>query len=53
MVFISGDPFLDSDPVFAVRNSLIIDTTKHDNDEGNRKAPFHTAEFDFVMAPAG
>lgn len=53
MIFPSGDKYLSQDPVFGVRKSLIIDVAKHETDEGNRKAPFYTAEFDFVMEPAG
>ena len=52
MIFPSGDKYLGQDPVFGVRDSLVIDVKKHDDDEGNRKAPFYTAEFDFVMVPA-
>lgn len=52
MIFPSGDKYLSQDPVFGVRESLIIDVAKHENDEGNRKAPFYTAEFDFVLEPA-
>ena len=52
MIFPDGDPHLGKDPVFGVRDSLIIDVKKHEQDEGNRKAPFYTAEFDFVMVPA-
>ena len=51
MIFPSGDKYLRRDPVFGVRQSLIIDVAKHENDEGNRKAPFYTADFDFVMEP--
>ncbi len=52
MIFINGDPYLGIDPVFGVRDSLIIDAEKHEKDEGNRKAPFYTADFNFVMEPA-
>ncbi len=52
MIFASGDPHIEKDPVFGVRESLIIDVAKHEADEGNRKAPFYTAEFDFVMEPS-
>ena len=52
MIFTRGDPHLDEDPVFGVRDSLIIDVEKHETDQGNRKAPFYTAEFDFVMQAA-
>jgi len=45
-VFVAGDPFLDSDAVFGVKESLV--------------APFPTAkdghctlEYDFVLAPKG
>ncbi len=51
MIFTSGDKYLSIDPVFGVRNSLIIDLETHEKDEGNRKAPFYTADFDFVMEP--
>ena len=52
MIFTKGDPHLGEDPVFGVRESLIIDVAKHETDEGDRKAPFYTSEFDFVMEPA-
>lgn len=55
-LFASDSPYLDSDAVFGVRDSLIIPFQPHDPG----KAPdgrtldrrFHTATYDFVLAPA-
>jgi hydroxyquinol 1,2-dioxygenase len=53
--FVRGDPFLDADPVFVVKSSLIVDFVRHDDvaDAAARKttAPFYTVEFDFGLTP--
>jgi catechol 1,2-dioxygenase len=53
-VFPRGGKYLESDAVFGVKKSLIIDFPKHDDPvrarELNVANPFHTAEFDFVLA---
>jgi hydroxyquinol 1,2-dioxygenase len=56
-IFESGDPWLKSDAVVAVKESLICEFKRHDSaDEaaGRFKVepPFYTADFDFVLKPA-
>ena len=54
-IFFSGDPYLASNVVFAVRESLIIDIHKHDLASEaarlNVKNPFYTAHYEFVLKP--
>jgi hydroxyquinol 1,2-dioxygenase len=56
-IFVEGDPYLDSDAVFGVRNSLVVDFVRHDSAEQAAKygvkTPFYTAEYDFVLQPRG
>ena len=57
-VFDSIDPYLKSDAVFGVKDSLIVDFGNHEpGDELGRRfgmdTPFVTAEYDFVLKPAG
>ena len=55
-LFVKDAPYLDSDAVFAVKDSLIVDFERH----GPGKAPtgevmdvpFYTCEYDFRLAPA-
>jgi protocatechuate 3,4-dioxygenase beta subunit len=56
-IFDSVDKYLESDAVFAVKESLICTFTEHHTrDEAakqfNIEPPFCTAEFDFVLKPA-
>jgi hydroxyquinol 1,2-dioxygenase len=56
-IFDRADPYLASDAVFAVKDSLICDFVRHEGPapEAARlgiAAPFYTAEFDFRLAPA-
>src|SRR5688572_696934 len=55
-VFVEGDPYLDSDAVFAVKTSLIAPFQRHDSPQeaAARKAtaPFYTVEYDFALTPA-
>lgn len=55
-IFDRRDPYLNSDAVFAVKDSLICDFTRHDGGaEGQRygiDGPYFAAEFDFRLAPA-
>ena len=56
-VFVAGSPYLDSDAVFAVKQSLIRDFAEVD-DPGQAAAygvgtPFRHAHFDVVLQPAG
>lgn len=55
-LFVEGDPYLESDVVFAVKNSLVIDFKRNDSEAEAKKvglkAPFHAANYDFVLKPA-
>lgn len=55
-IFVAGDPHLDSDPVFAMKKSLVVDFVRHDSPEEAKArgmtAPFYTVEYDFVLKPA-
>jgi hydroxyquinol 1,2-dioxygenase len=46
-IFDDADPYLESDTVFAVKDSLICRFTRHDEVD----PPFCAAEFDFVLKP--
>lgn len=54
-LFARGDPYLSSDAVFGVKESLIVDFVRHDSaDEAAQhgvRAPFYTVEYDFVLKP--
>jgi hydroxyquinol 1,2-dioxygenase len=54
-IFAAGDKYLDSDAVFGVKDSLIVDFHRHDPgtapDGSRRDKPFHTATFDFTLTP--
>ena len=56
-VFVAGDPYLDSDAVYAVKDSLIGQFKKVDSPEEAKKLglpnPFTKLEWDFRLAPAG
>jgi hydroxyquinol 1,2-dioxygenase len=53
--FVAGDPYLDSDAVFAVRESLIAEFRKVDSPEEAKKlgmpSPFLRLDFDIRLAP--
>jgi hydroxyquinol 1,2-dioxygenase len=55
-LFASDSPYLDSDAVFGVRDSLIIPYTRHDAGKGPDgrvlDRAFHTAQYDIHLAPA-
>ncbi len=55
-LFPSDSPYLDSDAVFGVRDTLILPFEKHAPgkapDGRVLDKPFHTASFDFALAPA-
>lgn len=55
-LFVEGDPYLDSDAVFGVRESLVVPFVRHDSeDEAARlevPAPFYTVDYDFVLEHA-
>ncbi len=54
-LFVADDPYLDSDAVFGVRESLIVPFTRHKADEEaqrmNMSGPFFTVDYDFVLEP--
>ncbi len=54
-LFVSGDPYLDSDAVFGTKDSLVVDFIRHDSAEEAERfhitAPFYTVEYDFVLRP--
>jgi protocatechuate 3,4-dioxygenase beta subunit len=55
-LFVKGDPYLESDVVFGVKDSLIVDFARNDSEAEARRlgvtAPFFTASYDFVLTPA-
>jgi hydroxyquinol 1,2-dioxygenase len=55
-LFVEGDPYLESDVVFGVKNSLVIDFKRNDSEAEAKKlglkAPFCQASYDFVLKPA-
>lgn len=54
-LFVSDSPFIESDVVFGVRNSLVVDFQSHPAgkapDGRAMKTPYHTCSYDFVLAP--
>jgi len=55
-VFDADDPYLDSDAVFAVKDSLVrrfdCSTSPDDARRWGVEAPFYATEYDFVLTPA-
>jgi len=55
-IFVADSPYLDSDAVFGVRNSLIVDFDKHAPgkapDGRQLDKPFYTAKYDFKLVPS-
>jgi hydroxyquinol 1,2-dioxygenase len=55
-LFAADSKYLDSDAVFGVRDSLIIPYARHERgaapDGRIMDKPFHSAQYDFVLAPA-
>lgn len=55
-LFVKDSPYLDSDAVFGVRNSLIVDFPKHPPgkapDGRQMDKPFYTAKYDFRLVPS-
>ena len=53
-IFVRGDPYIDSDAVFGVKESLIVPFELEEDAgrarEAGVRAPFWTAEFDFALA---
>ncbi len=57
-LFDKVDPYLDSDAVFGVKDSLICDFPVHETRDADAvrygiDPPFCTCEYDFVLSPAG
>lgn len=54
-IFVKGDPYLASDAVFGVKDSLIVDFVPNDSAEEAARyklpAPFYTVNYDFVLRP--
>lgn len=54
-LFVADSPYLDSDAVFGVRDSLIVEFQSHEPgiapDGRQMKSRFHTAEYDFRLTP--
>ena len=52
-IFVRGDQYLQSDPVFGVKQSLIVDFVQHDDPDQAETLgvtnPFYTAEKNFVL----
>ena len=55
-LFPADSPYLDSDAVFGVRDSLIVPYERHEPgaapDGRMMDIPFHSAQYEFVLAPA-
>lgn len=55
-VFVAGDPYLDSDAVFGVKESLIAAFDRYEPGVGpdgrEMSRPFYTVRYDFALAPA-
>src|SRR5437764_8313643 len=56
-IFDRTDPYLQSDAVFVVKDSLICDFAKHEKPDVEARrlgiaGPFYTAQFDFHLSPA-
>ena len=54
-LFVRGDPYLESDAVFGVKDSLIVDFARCESQDEARavglQAPFYRASYDFVLRP--
>lgn len=52
-LFSAGDPYLESDAVFGVKNSLVVDFILHESPQDaetyGHPVPFYTVEYDFVL----
>jgi protocatechuate 3,4-dioxygenase beta subunit len=55
-LFVEGDPYLESDVVFGVKNSLVVDFRRNESAAEAKKvgleAPFFSATYEFVLKPA-
>jgi protocatechuate 3,4-dioxygenase beta subunit len=54
-LFVEGDPYLDSDAVFGVRESLVVPFVRNDSKEDAARlglpVPFYLVDYDFVLEP--
>ena len=54
-LFVRGSPYIDEDVVFGKRDSLVVEFDKHPPgravDGREMKKPYHSASFDFRLAP--
>jgi hydroxyquinol 1,2-dioxygenase len=54
-IFVAGSPYIDEDVVFGKRDSLVVDFEAHRPgravDGREMKQPYHSANFDFRLAP--
>ncbi|MEP7297263.1 MAG: dioxygenase [Burkholderiales bacterium] len=54
-IFVAGSPYLDEDAVFGKRDSLVVDFDRHPPgkavDGRDMKTPYHSASYDFRLAP--
>jgi hydroxyquinol 1,2-dioxygenase len=54
-IFVAGSPYIDDDVVFGKRDSLVVEFDKHPPgkavDGREMKMPYHSASFDFRLAP--
>jgi hydroxyquinol 1,2-dioxygenase len=54
-IFVAGSPYIESDAVFAVKKSLVVDFTPVDDPEQAARygfdGPFHLASFEIVLQP--
>jgi len=55
-LYVSEDPYLNSDAVFGVRESLVVSFVQHETNEDAVQlgvpVPFFTVDYDFVLEPA-
>ncbi len=54
-LFVAGDPYINSDAVFGVKDSLTVEFVLHESPEDaekyGRSIPFYTVDYDFVLVP--
>ena len=54
-IFVANSPYLGEDAVFGKRDSLVVDFAKHPAgkaaDGREMKVPYHSASYDFRLAP--
>ena len=52
-LFCAGDPYLESDAVFGVKESLVVDFVLHESTQDaenyGHPAPFYSLEYDFFL----